>query len=80
MTDDKFIDEECLAIEAALTEDKFVEHAALILRQDKCTVGEARFRAWSEGPAGYATRLCGNNVPDWRAAMQWGVFHALEGA
>jgi hypothetical protein len=40
-------------------EDQFIAHAALIFRQDGCTVGEARFRAWSEGPDGYAKRLAG---------------------
>ena len=36
--------------------DQFVEHAALILRQDKVTVGEARWTAWLEGPEGYKKR------------------------
>lgn len=38
-------------------EDPFIKHAALIMRQDKCTVGDARFRAWCEGPDGYSRRL-----------------------
>lgn len=37
--------------------DKFIEHAALIMRQDGVTVGEARWRAWNEGPKGYEERL-----------------------
>jgi hypothetical protein len=37
--------------------DKFVEHAALIMRQTGVTVGQARFFAWCEGPVGYANRL-----------------------
>lgn len=37
--------------------DKFVEHAALIMRQSGVTVGEARFIAWCEGPVGYLNRL-----------------------
>lgn len=35
----------------------FLKHAALIWQQDRCTVDEARFRAWCEGPKGYAYRL-----------------------
>lgn len=35
----------------------FIKHAALIWRQDGCTVGEARFRAWCEGPTGYDARM-----------------------
>ena len=38
-------------------EDPFIKHAALIMRQDKCTAGDARFRAWCEGPDGYGKRL-----------------------
>lgn len=38
-------------------EDPFTRHAALILLQDKCTVGEARFKAWCEGPDGFAKRM-----------------------
>lgn len=38
-------------------EDPFIKHAALIWCQDGCTVAEARFRAWCEGPEGYNKRL-----------------------
>lgn len=39
-------------------EDFFIHHAALILRQELgIKVGEARFKAWCEGPEGYAKRL-----------------------
>lgn len=39
-------------------EDLFIAHAALILRQDLgTTVAQARFKAWCEGPKGYAKRL-----------------------
>lgn len=48
-------------------EDFFIHHAALILRQElgisagvaeqAQKVGEARFKAWCEGPEGYAERL-----------------------
>ena len=39
-------------------EDPFIKHAALILRQEVgITVGQARFKAWCEGPAGYGERL-----------------------
>lgn len=37
--------------------DSFIKHAALIWQQDGCTVDQARFRAWCEGPDGYARRL-----------------------
>jgi hypothetical protein len=37
--------------------DKFIEHAALIWRQEGVTVEQARFMAWGEGPAGYIKRL-----------------------
>jgi len=36
--------------------DNFIKHAALIWQQDRCTVDQARFRAWCEGPDGYARR------------------------
>jgi hypothetical protein len=39
------------------TDDMFLLHAALIVRQDGCTVGDARMRAWREGPHGYACRV-----------------------
>ena len=38
-------------------DDPFIKHAALIFRQDGCRVSEARFKAWREGPEGYAKRL-----------------------
>lgn len=38
-------------------DDPFIKHAALIFRQDGCKVSEARFKAWCEGPEGYAKRL-----------------------
>ena len=39
-------------------EDFFIHHAALILQQELgIKVGEARFKAWCEGPEGYAKRL-----------------------
>lgn len=38
-------------------EDPFIKHSALIWRQDGCTVDQARFKAWCEGPDGYARRL-----------------------
>lgn len=37
--------------------DMFTKHAALIWRQDGCTVAKARIMAWFEGPTGYAERL-----------------------
>ena len=37
--------------------DSFIKHAALIWQQDGCTVDQARFKAWCEGPDGYARRL-----------------------
>lgn len=37
--------------------DSFIKHAALIWQQDGCTVDQARFKAWCEGPDGYAERL-----------------------
>jgi cytochrome b len=40
-----------------MTKDKFIEHAALIWRQEGVTVEQARFMAWGEGPAGYIKRL-----------------------
>jgi hypothetical protein len=38
-------------------EDHFIKHAALIWQQDGCTVSVARFKAWCEGPTGYAQRV-----------------------
>lgn len=38
-------------------EDFFIHHAALIWRAEGCTVEQARFKAWCEGPEGYAKRL-----------------------
>jgi hypothetical protein len=39
-------------------EDTLTKHAALILRQDLgTTVAQALFKAWCEGPVGYAKRL-----------------------
>lgn len=37
--------------------DPFIKHASLVFQQDGCTVDEARFKAWCEGPDGYAKRL-----------------------
>ena len=37
--------------------EQFVEHAALIVRQDGVKVKDARWTAWVEGPEGYAKRL-----------------------
>ena len=39
------------------TTDKFIQHASLIFRQEGVTTAQARFMAWSEGPAGYSERL-----------------------
>lgn len=39
------------------TVDPFIKHAALIFQQDGCTVERARFKAWCEGPDGYALRV-----------------------
>ena len=38
-------------------DDMFTKHAALIWRQDGCTIAKARMKAWFEGPTGYADRL-----------------------
>lgn len=39
-------------------ENLFIKHTVLILRQDLgTTVAQARFKAWCEGPVGYAKRL-----------------------
>ena len=39
-------------------EDPFIKHAALVMQQDLgTTVAQARFKAWCEGPVGYAKRL-----------------------
>jgi len=38
-------------------EDPFLKHASLILLQEGCTVAQARFKAWLEGPDGYSVRL-----------------------
>jgi len=38
-------------------DDMFTKHAALIWRQDGCTIEKARMKAWFEGPTGYADRL-----------------------
>lgn len=37
--------------------DSFIKHAALIFQQDGCTIEQARFKAWCEGPDGYSRRL-----------------------
>jgi hypothetical protein len=37
--------------------DSFIKHSALIWQQDGCTVDQARFKAWCEGPEGYKKRL-----------------------
>ena len=39
------------------TKDQFIQHAALIVRQDGVKVSKARWTAWVEGPDGYKERL-----------------------
>lgn len=36
--------------------DFFTRHAAMVWRQEGCTVAEARFKAWLEGPSGFKKR------------------------
>jgi len=40
-----------------IEDDPFLKHASLIFIQEGCTVEQARFKAWCEGPDGYAKRL-----------------------
>lgn len=37
-------------------ETDFEMHVSLIKKSDQCTIGEARFRAWLEGPRGFEKR------------------------
>lgn len=37
--------------------DQSIKHSALIWQQDGCTVDQARYKAWCEGPEGYKKRL-----------------------
>lgn len=61
--------------------DSFIKHAALIWQQDGCTVDQARFKAWCEGPDGYAERLKIEEAVSDQMGMAMGeIAEALKGA
>jgi len=47
----------------------FAAHVALIVRMDDVMPNEAKLRAWSEGPEGYAARIDAMNDDDTSAEL-----------